>query len=48
LSRGPEREIQRNLEPMPLTDRLMPSFATIVGFRNDNRLARVCARIIVG
>ena len=38
-SRRLEREAQRNVELMWLTDRLMPDFKTIADFRRDNGTA---------
>ena len=47
-SRRLERETQRNVELMWLTERLMPDFKTIADFRKDNGKAirRVCREFI--
>jgi transposase len=48
-SRRLEREVQRNVELMWLTGRLMPDFKTIANFRKDNGKAirKVCRQFIV-
>jgi transposase len=48
-SRRLERECQRNLELMWLTERLAPDFKTIADFRKDNGKAirRVCRQFVV-
>jgi len=48
-SRRLEREAQRNLELMWLTERLAPDFKTIADFRKDNGKAirRVCRQFVV-
>ena len=48
-SRRLERESQRNVELMWLTDRLTPDFKTIADFRHDNGkgIRNVCRRFIV-
>ena len=47
-SRGLEREAQRNVELMWLTDRLAPDFKTIADFRHDNSkgIGNVCCRFV--
>jgi transposase len=47
-SRRLERECQRNVELMWLTERLAPGFKTIADFRRDNGLAirNVCRRFV--
>jgi transposase len=48
-SRRLEREAQRNVELMWLTNRLMPDFKTIANFRKDNGKAirKVCRQFVV-
>src|SRR5450755_1016898 len=48
-SRRLERDAQRNVELMWLTQRLTPDFKTIADFRRDNGLAirKVCRQFIV-
>ena len=48
-SRRLEREVQRNVELMWLTGRLMPDFKTIANFRKDNSKAirGVCRQFVV-
>src|SRR5215213_1597162 len=48
-SRRLERETQRNVEVMWLTERLMPDFKTIANFRKDNGKAirRVCSQFVL-
>lgn len=48
-SRRLEREAQRNVELMWLTERLTPDFKTIADFRKDNgeAIRRVCREFIV-
>src|SRR6185312_10488043 len=48
-SRRLEREVQRNVELMWLTERLAPDFKTIADFRKDNGVAirAVCAQFVV-
>jgi len=48
-SRRLEREAQRNVELMWLTERLAPDFKTIADFRKDNGKAirRVCRQFVV-
>ncbi len=48
-SRRLEREAQRNVELMWLTQRLAPDFKTIANFRRDNGLAisAACAEFVV-
>ena len=48
-SRRLEREAKRNVELMWLTGRLMPDFATIANFRNDNgpAIRQVCRQFMV-
>ena len=47
-SRRLEREAQRNVEVMWLTDRLAPDFKTIADFRHDNSkgIGNVCCRFV--
>ncbi len=47
-SRRLEREAQRNVELMWLTDRLAPDFKTIADFRHDNSkgIGNVCCRFV--
>jgi transposase len=47
-SRRLEREAQRNVELMWLTERLAPDFKTIAGFRRDNGPAvrQVCVQFV--
>src|SRR6188472_4249077 len=47
-SRRLEREAQRNVELMWLTDRLAPDFKTIADFRRDNSkgIGNVCCRFV--
>src|SRR5450830_186769 len=48
-SRRLEREAQRNVELMWLTNRLMPDFKTIANFRKDNggAISNVCRQFVV-
>ena len=48
-SRRLERECQRNIELVWLTDRLMPDFKTIADFRKDNgeAIRRACREFVV-
>ena len=48
-SRRLERETQRNIELMSLTDRLTPDFKTIADFRRDNvpAIRTACAQFVV-